>query len=67
MEGGSEEGKMRGKGRDWEGEGRRGGRGVGSRMELDEEDREEGGRRLGRDMRTLHSVHHSLVEGENSP
>ena len=57
MEGGSEEGKMRGKGRDWEGEGRRGGRGVGRRMELDEGDREEGGRRLGRDI----SLHENIT------
>ena len=54
--GGGRERKRLGGGR--RGEGRGGG--VGSRMELDEEDREEGGRRLGRDMRTLHSVHHTV-------
>lgn len=49
MEGGSEEGRVVRKGRDWEGEGEgRGGGGVGSRMELDEGDWEEGGRRVGK-------------------
>ena len=73
MESGSEEGRVGRKGRDWEGEGE--GRGGGGGEEEAEwnwmrkirKREEEGWEETLACMRTLHSVHHSLVEGENSP